>query len=627
MTGEPLLSVRDLTVAFATENGSVRAADGVSLDLAAGEILALVGESGSGKSVTALSIMGLLGSRNVEVGGSVRFDGGELLGAPVTELQRVRGAEVAMIFQDPLSALNPVMRIGDQIAEQILAHEDVAEGQAADRAVALLRRVGIPRPEARARGYAHELSGGMRQRSMIAMALSCKPRVLIADEPTTALDVTVQAQILDLIRELRDETGAAVLFVTHDLAVVAELADRVAVMDAGRIVEQATVEQLFDSPGHPRTRALLEAVPRLDGPLGGGLATPPGEPLLELEHLEVRFRSGGGVLGRGGTEVRAVDDVTLALAPGEALGLVGESGCGKTTLARAALRLIDPSSGSIRFAGRDITSAGRRELASLRGELQIVFQDPKGSLNPRKRVREIVGLPLRMGGTAAGAIDARVLELLAAVRLAPELAARWPHELSGGQAQRVGIARALAREPRLLVLDEPVSALDVTVQAQVVDLLADLRRDLGIALLFVAHDLSVVRQVSDRVAVMYLGKLVELGPAEALYARPAHPYTATLLEAVPVPDPHARPRSGERPVETAGDAGVPATQPAGCVFHPRCAHATEICRAVEPPLTHYPDGRVAACHHPRNVTPDELSAATRSPDSPLGAGVDAPAAA
>jgi peptide/nickel transport system ATP-binding protein len=616
MTAQPLLTARDLSVSFATESGPVDAVRGISLEVGPGEILALVGESGSGKSATALALMGLLGG-NARVSGSARFGGTELIGASGDQLRRIRGAEIATIFQDPLSALNPVMRIGDQIAEQIRAHGPATRAAADARAVELLGRVGIPSPRERSRSYPHELSGGMRQRAMIAMALSCDPRLLIADEPTTALDVTVQAQILELIRELRDATAMAVLFVTHDLGVVAQLADRVAVMRHGQIVEQAPVAELFRSPRQPYTRELLAAVPRLDGPRTVGPEV--GEqPLLEVEHLEVQYGS-PGPFRRGAAGVKAVDDVTLRLNRGEALGLVGESGCGKTTLARTAVRLIEPNGGSVRFDGQDVTTATRKQLAPLRGELQIVFQDPKGALNPRKRVREIIGLPLELAKTPAGAVSARVTELLDTVGLEPGIADRWPHQLSGGQAQRVGIARALARDPRLIVLDEPVSALDVSIQAQIVDLLGELRRELGVAYLFVAHDLSVVREVSDRIAVMYLGKLVELGPAEEICSRAVHPYTAELLAAVPVPDPAAPRRGGGGRVDE-----PPHDSPGGCVFHPRCPRATEVCRTVEPPLTRYPGDRMAACHHPLNVMPDDLADAVRSSDSPLSAGADAP---
>jgi ABC-type microcin C transport system duplicated ATPase subunit YejF len=539
---DPLLSVRDLAVSFEGEDGVTRAVDGVSLDLAPGEILALVGESGCGKSVTALSLMGLLGAPNAVTTGSARYGDSELIGASDDDLRKLRGEELAMIFQDPLSSLNPVLRVGDQIAEQILAHRAISRADARARAIELLDRVGIPQPQQRVDSYPHELSGGMRQRVTIAMALSCEPRILIADEPTTALDVTVQAQILELIRELRAETGAGVLLITHDFGVVAELADRVAVMDAGRIVEQGTVEDVFERPQDAHTRRLLAAVPRLDGPLHvrPPVAAKGDGPILVLDNLEVAFPVRGG-LRRGRSEpLRAVDGVTLSIDPGETVGLVGESGCGKSTLARAAVRLLDPTGGSVSFAGRDITRAKRRELDPLRAELQIVFQDPYGSLNPRKKARDIVGLPLRLNGVSKAETAQRVDALLERVGLEPAHADRWPHEFSGGQRQRIGIARALALNPRLVVLDEPVSALDVSVQAQVVELLGDLQRELGLSYLFISHDLSVVRQVSDRVAVMQAGKLVEVGPVAELYARPAHPYTAELLNAVPAPDPRRR---------------------------------------------------------------------------------------
>jgi len=557
---EPLLSVRDLAVSFEGEEGATRAVDGVSFDVAAGEVLALVGESGCGKSVTALSLIGLLGAADAVTSGSVRYDGQELIGAPADDLRRLRGEQLAMIFQDPLSSLNPVLRVGDQVAEQIRAHRAVGRTEARKRAIELLRRVDLPDPERRVDAYPHELSGGMRQRVMIAMALSCEPRILIADEPTTALDVTVQAQILDLLRELRAETGAGVLLITHDFGVVAELADRVAVMEAGRIVEQGGVGEIFEQPSDERTRRLLAAVPRIDGPLperptraeraaraaalyGAGNGDVAEAPVLALERLDVSFpvRSRRRRRRRGdASELRAVDGVTLTVEPGETVGLVGESGSGKSTLARAAVRLLEPTAGSVEFAGRDITRAGHRQLDRLRAELQIVFQDPYGSLNPRKRARDIVGLPLRLHGVPKREIGARVATLLERVGLEPAHADRWPHELSGGQRQRIGIARALALGPRLVVLDEPVSALDVSVQAQILELLEGLQRDLGLSYLFISHDLSVVRQIADRVAVMRAGKLVEVATAAELYARPAHPYTAQLLAAVPVPDPRRR---------------------------------------------------------------------------------------
>jgi peptide/nickel transport system ATP-binding protein len=540
---DALLSVRELDVSFAGDDGITRAVDGVSFDLAAGEVLALVGESGCGKSVTALTLMGLLDAPSATTTGSARYGDIELVGAADDRMRALRGEDLAMIFQDPLSSLNPVLRVGDQVAEQICAHRDTTRAAALERAVELLDRVGLPEPRLRAAAYPHELSGGMRQRAMIAMALSCEPRILIADEPTTALDVTVQAQILDLIRELRAETGAGVLLITHDFGVVAELADRVAVMDAGRIVERGAVEEVFERPQDAHTQRLLAAVPRLDGPLPerAAVAASGDGPILALESLEVAFPVSGRGRRRGRSEpLRAVDGVTLSIDPGETVGLVGESGCGKSTLARAAVRLLDPTGGSVSFAGRDITRAKRRELDPLRAALQIVFQDPYGSLNPRKKARDIVGLPLRLNGISKAETAARVDALLERVGLEPAHGDRWPHEFSGGQRQRIGIARALALNPRLVVLDEPVSALDVSVQAQILALLDDLQRELGLSYLFISHDLSVVRQVSDRVAVMRAGKLVEIAPVAELYARPAHPYTAELLRAVPVPDPRRR---------------------------------------------------------------------------------------
>jgi peptide/nickel transport system ATP-binding protein len=538
---EPLLSVRDLAVSFEADDGATRAVDGLSLDLAQGEILALVGESGCGKSVTALALMGLL-APNAVTTGSARYGASELIGASDDVLRELRGEELAMIFQDPLSSLNPVLRIGGQISEQILAHRSVSRDEARAQAIELLDRVGIPQPRERVDAYPHELSGGMRQRVMIAMALSCEPKILIADEPTTALDVTIQAQILELVRKLRVETGAGVLLITHDFGVVAELADRVAVMEAGRIVEQGAVEDVFERPQHAHTQRLLAAVPRLDGPLHErAIVTGAEGPVLALENLEVSFPVRGRRLRRGGAPpLRAVDSVTLSIDVGETVGLVGESGCGKSTLARAAVRLIEPTGGSVSFAGRDITRAGRRELDSLRAQLQIVFQDPYGSLNPRKRARDIVGLPLRLRGASKAETAARVDELLERVRLEPAHADRWPHEFSGGERQRLGIARALALNPRFVVLDEPVSALDVSVQAQILDLLDELQRDLGLSYLFISHDLSVVRRVSDRVAIMRAGKLVEIASAAELYATPGHAYTAELLRAVPAAFPRRR---------------------------------------------------------------------------------------
>ncbi len=535
-----LLTVEGLRVAFATEGGTVRAVDGVSFELAAGEVLAIVGESGSGKSVTAQSILGLTRSPNTRIEGSARLGERELIRASEEELQEVRGARVAMVFQDPMTSFNPVYRIGSQVAEAIRAHRpQVGRAEAWRQAVELLDSVGIPDPERRAAAYPHEFSGGMRQRAMIAMALALEPEILIADEPTTALDVTIQAQILELLARLNRERRLATILITHDLGVVAEVADRVLVMHEGRIVERGSLEQIFYSPRDPYTRKLLDAVVRLDQapPLRPPRAP---EPLLEITDLVKHFPVRRGLLfDREVDRVRAVDGVSLTVNHGETLGLVGESGCGKTTLSRAALGLLAPTSGSVRFEGREIAGLSRRAMRPLRREMQIVFQDPFASLNPRKRIGRIVGEPLRLQGIAKGGeLRSQVRSLLGRVGLSPEHYDRFPHEFSGGQRQRIGIARALAVRPKLIVADEPVSALDVSIRAQILELLAELQEDFGLTYVFVAHDIGVVRHVSDRIAVMHDGKLVEQGPADEVCERPRDPYTRKLLAAVPIPDPH-----------------------------------------------------------------------------------------
>jgi peptide/nickel transport system ATP-binding protein len=539
MSEAPLLSVRDLRVGFATQSGHVQAVDGVSFDLESGEVLAIVGESGSGKSVTAQTLNGLTRSVNARIEGSVRLGGLDLTGASDEQLRAVRGERIGMVFQDPMSSLNPVYRVGTQIIEGIRAHRpQVSKGEARERAIELLDSVGIPAARERANDYPHQFSGGMRQRAMIAMALALDPEVLVADEPTTALDVTVQAQILSLLARLNRERDLATILITHDLGVVAEVADRVLVMHEGRIVERGSLDDVFYSPRDPYTRRLLGAVLRLDEapPLRPPRAS---DALLEIEDLVVEHGGRGGLLGRGAEPVRAVDGVSLALRQGETLGLVGESGCGKTTLCRAALQLIGPDSGSVRFEGREIAGLSPRRMRPLRRQMQLVFQDPGASLNPRKRAGQIVAAPLKLHGSASGAeLREQTIELLERVGLGSEHYDRFPHEFSGGQRQRIGIARALALRPKLIVADEPVSALDVTIRAQILDLLAELQEDFGLTYLFVAHDIGVVRHVSDRIAVMNEGRIVEEGPADQVCERPSHPFTEKLLAAVPIPDPH-----------------------------------------------------------------------------------------
>jgi peptide/nickel transport system ATP-binding protein len=536
---ESLLSVRDLRVGFATEGGLVQAVDGASFDLEPGEVLAIVGESGSGKTATALTILGLTRSPNARIEGTATFGGADLLSASDAELQRVRGARIAMVFQDPMTSLNPVYRVGAQIVEAIKAHRSsMSNGEARTLAIEMLDAVGIPQPRRRVDSYPHQLSGGMRQRAMIAMMLALEPEILIADEPTTALDVTIQAQILELLARLNRERNLATLLITHDLGVVAEVADRVLVMHRGRIVERGTLDEVFYSPKDAYTRDLLGAVIRLDQP-------PPERPsrgrapLLEVTDLVKHFPVRRGVLiGREVDRVAAVDGVSLRIETGETLGLVGESGSGKSTLCRTVLRLLAPTAGSIRFEGRELTDLSPRQMQPLRREMQMVFQDPYASLNPRKRIGQIVGDPLRLQGVGSTAErQRRARELLERVGLSAEHVNRYPHEFSGGQRQRIGIARALALRPKLIVADEPVSALDVSIRAQILNLLADLRDEMGLSYLFVAHDIGVVRHVSDRIAVMYAGKIVEEGSAEQVCERPSHPYTRTLLESVPIPDP------------------------------------------------------------------------------------------
>ncbi|MFJ4536037.1 dipeptide ABC transporter ATP-binding protein [Streptomyces tibetensis] len=517
-----LVDVTGLRVDF----GALRAVDGLSFSLEEGAALALVGESGSGKSTVASALLGLHRGTGARVEGTVEVAGTDVQRASDEELRRLRGGRAAMVFQDPLSSLDPYYAIGDQIAEVYRAHARVSRRAARARAVEVLDRVGIPDAARRSRSRPHEFSGGMRQRALIAMALACEPRLLIADEPTTALDVTVQAQVLDLLHTLREETGMGLLLVTHDVGVAAESVDEVLVMRHGRAVEHGPVGDVLGAPTQPYTRELLAAVPRLDAPRKASAA--PEEVVLEATGLRREF-------GRGKRAFTAVDDVSLVLRRGETLGVVGESGSGKTTLGRMLVGLLEPTAGSLTFEGRPHTGVNPA--------VQMVFQDPVSSLNPRRSVGESIADPLRARGERQeGRIRERVGELLERVGLEAAHYDRYPHEFSGGQRQRVGIARALAADPRVIVCDEPVSALDVTTQAHVVDLLAELQRELGLALVFVAHDLAVVRQVSDRVAVMRRGRVVEEGPVAEVYESPRDPYTRQLLAAVPALDPQAAAR-------------------------------------------------------------------------------------
>ncbi|WP_343504297.1 ABC transporter ATP-binding protein [Alloyangia pacifica] len=553
-----LLSVSNLTTQFRTPEGWRSVVDGVSFDVAAGQTLAVVGESGSGKSVTALSVMGLLPEGLARASGSVRFEGKELLDLPERQMERIRGNDIAMIFQEPMTSLNPVLSVGRQIAEPLVRHRGLSRRAAMAEAVRLMDRVRIPAAARRASEYPHEMSGGMLQRVMIATALACAPRLLIADEPTTALDVTIQAQILELIKELQDEDGMGVLFITHDMGVVAEIAERTVVMYRSKLLEEGATDQVFAAPRTDYTRRLLAAAPRL-GDLGGsplprpypedGAALPPAidtvqheaAPLLEVRDLVTRFELRRGVLGRVHARVHAVQNVSFDLHPGETLALVGESGCGKSTTGRSVLRLTEPTSGSIRFAGQDLLALPRSALVRERQAMQMIFQDPFSSLNPRMRVGEAIAEPMVVHGLLRREeAPAEVARLLGRVGLDPAMAGRWPHEFSGGQRQRISIARALGLKPRLIVADESVSALDVTIKAQVVNLMMELQADLGLSYLFISHDMAVVEQISHRVAVMLSGEIVEIGPRERVFADPQHPYTRRLLAAVPEPDPARR---------------------------------------------------------------------------------------
>ena len=560
----PILSVSNLTTSFRVEGAWKPVVRSVSFDIAPKETLAVVGESGSGKSVTALSIMRLTPQGSSKIEGSIKLAGQELLTLPEPQMRRIRGNDVAMIFQEPMTSLNPVLTIGFQIAEALILHRNMSRSEAEAETVRLLEKVRIPAAKSRFHEYPHRFSGGMRQRVMIAMALACKPKLLIADEPTTALDVTIQAQILQLIKLLQEEEGMSVLFITHDMGVVAEIADRTVVMYNGQAVETGATEDIFARAKHPYTRSLLAAVPKLGSMEGRirpmrfpvvdratGESDVPTEtsdtvksaerPVLEVSDLTTRFEIRSGLLGSVKGRVHAVENVSFSVQAGETLALVGESGCGKSTTGRSVMRLIEPLSGSVLLDGVDVLKLNQHDLREQRKRMQMIFQDPFASLNPRMNVGAAIAEPLLINklATRSEARD-QIAELLRRVGLQPDMASRFPHEFSGGQRQRICIARALAVEPRLIVADEAVSALDVSVKAQVVNLMLELQARMGLAYLFISHDMAVVERVSHRVAVMYLGEIVEIGPREAIFGNPQHPYTKRLLAAVPIADPTRR---------------------------------------------------------------------------------------
>ncbi len=647
---KPLLAVRDLV----TEIGAARVVDGVSFHVAAGETYALLGESGCGKSMTALSLMRLLPDGGRVASGAVTLDGENLLALPERAMREVRGGRMAMIFQEPMLALNPVIKVGEQIGEALALHQHLAGAVAHDAARALLDAVGVPDAARRLDSYPFELSGGLRQRMMIAMALAGQPRLLIADEPTTALDVTIQAQVLEVLRRLKAERQMGMLLITHDLGVVAENADRVGVMYAGELLEEGTRASFFAAPQHPYSRMLFEALPRpgdggrlvtipgqvpkLDGTLQGCRFAPrcphavercrreipgwqvvagqrvrchlagqlagaasreafaaapaarPAAPLLQVDGLKVHFPIRRGLLQRTVGHVRAVDDVSFAIEAGRTLALVGESGCGKTTVGKALLRLIEPTAGEVVLDGEAIAAS---TLDRLRRQAQMVFQDPFSSLNPRMRVADILleGMDA-LGVGAAGERRDAVARLLQQVGLPDDAGGRYPHAFSGGQRQRIAIARALAVSPRLVICDEPTSALDVSVQAQILNLLKDLQAELGLAYLFITHNLAVVDYLAHAVAVMYLGRIVEHGAAAEVLGTPRHPYAQALVSAVP----RIEAQAGREIIRLAGDQPSPLDPPAGCHFHPRCPHASDICRKTYPDRTDLGNGHWVRCH-------------------------------
>lgn len=657
---EQLLLLKDLYVSFDTYAGKVHAVRGVNLSLKKGETLAIVGESGSGKSVTSKAIMGLLPKQNASIDqGEIWFEDRNLLALKSKEMQKVRGSEIAVIFQDPMTALNPTMKVGKQVVESAIKHRKLGKKEAQSLALELFELVGMPNPKGRLNQYPHEFSGGMRQRVVIAMALACNPKLLIADEPTTALDVTIQAQILDLLKDIQKKMGTSIIFITHDLGVVANIADSVAVMYAGKIVERGTVEEIFHTPKHPYNWGLLQSMPNLetkgklysipgsppdlmDPPKGDAFASrnefalaidyekePPMFPIsdthsaatwllhpqapdinlekskieVQMEEIDDRFNENETLLEARNLKkhfklhskqiLKAVDGINLEIKRGETLGLVGESGCGKSTIGRTLIGLHEPTDGQVLYNNTPLNNSNRKHY---RQKIQMIFQDPYASLDPRKKVEDIIaeGIDIHRLVKTNQERKERVVALLNTVGLQAEHASRYSHEFSGGQRQRIGIARALAMEPELIIADEPISSLDVSIQAQVVNLLMKLQKEKDLTYLFIAHDLSMVKYISDRIGVMYLGGMVELGEANEVYKNPLHPYTQALLSAVPIPDPRIE-KTRER-IILEGGIPSPISPPTGCRFRTRCPLATEQCGTV-PEWREVEKGHWVACHY------------------------------
>ncbi|KRE64739.1 dipeptide ABC transporter ATP-binding protein [Paenibacillus sp. Soil750] len=675
-----LLEIENLSVQFTTNKGSFTAIQDVSLTIGVGETICLVGESGSGKSVTSKSVMRLIDYENGHIsGGQIVLDGDDLTTLSQKDLRALRGKKMAMVFQEPMAAFDPVFTIGSQITEVIIQHKQGNREQAWERAVYLLKRVGIPEPEIRMNQYPGELSGGMLQRAMIAMALTCSPQLLIADEPTTALDVTIQAQILHLLQELKEEFNMSILLITHDLGIAAEMADKIIVMYAGQIVEQASVEQLFAKPHHPYTRGLLRSITTMDSNRSSRLFSiegtiphlsdlpsgcrfhprcpfatercvkdsPPlrlvnerltacwyseelveradwqqyagavdtkidtkidngssdvvgehvltSETLFEVKGLSKFYPIGKGTFSRSKSYIRAVEDVSFSIKKGETFGLVGESGSGKSTLGRVLLQLEKATVGEVLFEGEDLSKLSSKGLQEARRDMQVIFQDPYGSVNPRWKVGDIIGEPFDIHESLSKTEKrGKVEDLLELVGLNRSVYDRFPHEFSGGQRQRIGIARAIALNPKFILADEAVSALDVSVQAQIVNLMQDLQKKLGLTYLFIAHGLNIVRHLSDRIGVMYLGKLVEIAPSEELFRHPSHPYTKGLLSSIPSTDPTQK----RAWIEIEGEIPSPANPPSGCRFHTRCPAATARCKEEQPALLQIREGHWTACHYP-----------------------------